>query len=155
MPENKKVKNATPTTVDGIEFKSSLEARIYRHLRDAGFEPVYEGISFNLIDAFYPQGFCFDPHYDYGQKKKVFGLNKTKVQAITYTPDFSFNIDDKLIVIECKGKENDVFPIKKKLFRRWIDAYKRLTGVDILYFEIHKQSELEESIAVMQSLSPQ
>ena len=83
----------------------------------------------------------------------MFGLNRFKIQAITYTPDFTFQYKDRLIVIECKGKENDVYPIKKKLFRRWMDTYTHLTGVSILYFEVHSLGELEESIEIIRSLN--
>ena len=145
MSENKKVKNASKNIVDGIEFKSLLESRTYQKLKDAGFQPDYEHLYFNLLDAFYPYSQCFDRHYDRSLKKKVFGLNRFKIQAITYTPDFTFQYKDRLIVIECKGKENDVYPIKKKLFRRWMDTYTHLTGVSILYFEVHSLGELEES----------
>lgn len=153
MSSNKKVKNASPTKADGIEFKSRLEANTYRRLKDEGFSPQYERLYFDLIDAFYPRSACYDKHYDRSLKDKVFGLNTVKVQAITYTPDFTFMYKDRLIVIECKGKPNDVFPLKKKLFRRWMDKYTHLTGVSILYFEIHSLDELEESIEVIRSLN--
>ena len=153
MSENKKVKNASKNIVDGIEFKSLLESRTYQKLKDSGFSPEYEHLYFNLMDSFYPYSQCFDRHYDRSLKKKVFGLNRFKIQAITYTPDFTFTYNDRLIVIECKGKENDVYPIKKKLFRRWMDKYTHLTGVSILYFEVHSLGELEESIEIIRSLN--
>lgn len=139
----------------GIEFKSKFEARTYEELLNAGFSPEYEHISFNLTESFYPIMKCYDRHYSRTERKKVFGLNIAKIQAITYTPDFTFTVGDYLIVIECKGKENDVFPLKKKLFRRWIDSYYRLTRVEILYFEIHSLGELRETIEIINGLQQQ
>lgn len=152
MSENKKVKNATKTIVDGRIFKSLLEARVYKRLLEYGYTPDYEHICFNLIEAFYPKSKCYDKHYDRKLKAKRFGVNIAKVPAITYTPDFTFSVNDKLIVIECKGKENDVYPIKKKLFRRWVDTYTNLTGVEILYFEVHNLHELDECVEVIRSI---
>ena len=152
MSENKKVKNATTVVYDDIEFKSKLEVRTYKELLEQGFKPEYEHIAFTLAESFYPKSSCYDRHYDRSVKEKIFGLNTTKVPAITYTPDFTFTHKDKLVVIECKGKENDVFPLKKKLFRKWMDSYYRLTGVVILYFEIHSLKELKECIDIVNAL---
>lgn len=155
MSENRKVKNATPTEEAGIQFKSKFEARTYEELMNNGFEPKYEEICFNLAEPFYPSACCYDRHYDRTLRKKTFGLNLAKVLAITYTPDFTFAYKDRLIVIECKGKENDVFPLKKKLFRKWIESYHLLTGVEILYFEIHSLKELKESMDIIRALPSQ
>ena len=38
----KKVRNAKSKEVDGIKFRSLLEAHCYRQLRDAGIEANYE-----------------------------------------------------------------------------------------------------------------
>jgi hypothetical protein len=139
------VRNATPIEVDGIAFHSKLEARIYKTLYDAGYCPQYENMTFNIAEGFYPTLPCIDVHYDYKLKRKVFGFNKIKVQAITYTPDFTFYKGDYLIIIEAKGRENDVFPLKKKLFRSWMESYHRLTGKNIAYFEIFNKKQAKNS----------
>ncbi len=149
---NKKVLNATPIEVDGIEFRSKLEARIYKTLYDAGYNPQYENMTFNITEGFYPTLPCVDVHYDYKLKQKVFGLNKVKVQAITYTPDFTFYKGDNLIIIEAKGRENDVFPLKKKLFRSWMESYHRLTGKNIAYFEIFNKKQAIEALEIIDNL---
>ena len=38
--------------VDGIEFKSGLEAYMYTALKEAGIKAKYEGVSYELIPSF-------------------------------------------------------------------------------------------------------
>ena len=42
---------AKKKVVDGIEFKSGLEAYMYTALKEAGIQAEYEGISFELIPS--------------------------------------------------------------------------------------------------------
>ena len=52
---NKKVRNATATTFNGIKFKSKLEKFTYQCLRVAGIPFQYEEVRFTIIDKFiYP-----------------------------------------------------------------------------------------------------
>jgi hypothetical protein len=92
------VKNATPTIVDGIQFKSKLEAYTYTIFNKAKLPLRYEPYKCVLQDTF---------------KSTHYGAT---VRAITWTPDF---IGDKFIV-ECKGHQTDAYKIKIKLFYKWI-----------------------------------
>ena len=47
---NKKVKNATAITVDGIKFKSKLEAYTYNKLKENGIHAEYESTRFQILD---------------------------------------------------------------------------------------------------------
>ena len=78
-----KVKNATPTQLDGIKFRSKLEAYTYKKLKEANIKAEYEPIHFELIPKFEYQG--------------------EKVRAMTYLPDFV----GKDFIIECKGLMGD------------------------------------------------
>lgn len=89
--ENRKVKNATPTTYNGINFRSKLEARFAKMLDDEGLEYKYEEETWELFPKFKYRGKTYRP--------------------ITYTPDFI--IGDH--VVEIKGWQNDVYRVKKKL----------------------------------------
>lgn len=93
---NKKIKNATPFKVDGIGFKSKLEAFTYESFKNAGIALDYEPEAFELI-----------PSFLFGDKK---------IRPMTYTPDF---VNSKFI-IECKGFGNDVWPVKEKLFKWYL-----------------------------------
>ena len=88
-----KVRNATPTQLDGIKFRSKLEAYTYKKLKEAGIKAEYEPIHFELIPKFEYQG--------------------EKVRAMTYLPDFV----GKDFIIECKGLITDSFPLRWKIFK--------------------------------------
>ena len=88
-----KVKNVTPTQLDGIKFRSKLEAYTYKKLKEANIKAEYEPIHFELIPKFEYQG--------------------EKIRAMTYLPDFV----GKDFIIECKGLIGDSFPLRWKIFK--------------------------------------
>ena len=49
---NKKVKNATKVEVDGIKFRSKLEAYTYKKLKDANIPAEYETYRYELLPSF-------------------------------------------------------------------------------------------------------
>lgn len=110
---NKKIKNATK--VD--KFKSKLEQMVYDILIKEGFNPKYEEKTYTLLEGFKPSV----PFWSRDRKRNLF-LDLRKIRPITYTPDFTFNYRDKIIIVEVKGFTNDVFPIKFKLFRKYIES---------------------------------
>ena len=52
---NKKIRNATQSTSEGITFKSKLERSVYNTLLEKGFEPKYEPITFVIWEGFHPE----------------------------------------------------------------------------------------------------
>ena len=91
-----KVKNATPTQLDGIKFRSKLEAYAYKKLKEANIYAEYEQYRYILLPSF-----IFE--------------NKT-VRAITYLPDFV----GSNFIIECKGFPNEAWPLREKLFKYYL-----------------------------------
>lgn len=91
-----KVKNATPTQLDGIKFRSKLEAYTYKKLKEAKVYAEYEQHRYILLPSF-----IFE--------------NRT-VRAITYLPDFVGNN----FIIECKGFPNEAWPLREKLFKYYL-----------------------------------
>lgn len=91
-----KVKNATPTQLDGIKFRSKLEAYTYKKLKEAKIYAEYEQHRYMLLPSF-----IFE--------------NKT-VRAITYLPDFVGSD----FIIECKGFPNEAWPLREKLFKYYL-----------------------------------
>lgn len=136
--ENKKIKNATSLTTNDITFKSKLEASVYRHLLQAGFSPAYEGVTFTIWEGFKPT----IPFY--GKQ----GLNMKKLISITYTPDFTFCYEDKFIILEVKGFQNDLFPYKFKMFRKLLEQPKYK---NVLLFEVFSIKQLKEYIEIIKS----
>lgn len=142
MKENKKIKNATPLTYNGINFKSKLEVTCYKELVAQGFNPLYEKRVFTLWTGFKPT----IPFYNRKKKTKQLELDKAKLRDITYTPDITFMMGDTLIIIELKGQENDVFPVKKKLFRGILEDMG-----NTMYFEIRSKKELLKAIDIIKT----
>lgn len=140
---NKRIKGATPLVVDGIKFKSKIEASVYKHLLQSGFNPKYENRKFILWEGFKPTV----PFYT--RVKKDNGLNMKKTINITYTPDFTFMYNGKLIIIEVKGLQNDVFPYKFKMFRGILE--KRPYVGNTLLFEIFSIKQLKKCIEIIKS----
>ena len=91
-----KVKNATPTQLDGIKFRSKLEAYTYKKLKEANIYAEYEQYRYILLPSF-----IFE--------------NRT-VRAITYLPDFV----GSNFIIECKGFPNEAWPLREKLFKYYL-----------------------------------
>ena len=60
---------------------------------------------------------------------------------------FKYNGID--IYIESKGFENDVFYIKKKLFRYFLDKKLESTGQNSIFFEIYTKKQLLQSIQII------
>ena len=100
---------------DGITFASGLEKYMYLALKKAKIKADYEGETFTLID-----GFEFDTtSYERQSNGKGEFKNRgdKKVLPIKYTPDFV----SEWFIIECKGRANESFPMRWKLFKRMIN----------------------------------
>lgn len=137
MTQNKKIKNATSIEYDGISFKSKLELTIYKTLKEEGLDPHYECNKFILQEGFKLSKPFWCKGLPYTNKN---GENK-KVIAITYTPDFTVEYGKNILFIECKGFQNDSYPIKRKLFLNEID------GIPNMYFmEVYSKKDLLESL---------
>jgi hypothetical protein len=139
---NKKIKNAASVKFAGITFKSALEVRIYKALKAEGINPDYEKHTYTLSPKISPTV----PFYN-RTPTKGFHQIKGPVQPITYTPDFTFELNGVFVIIEVKGFENDVFPVKRNLFRKYLETMKR----PVMYFEIRTKKELIESLKVIKS----
>ena len=120
MKYRKKTKKRGPVrskkvVFDGITFASGLERYMYQALKKAKIKAEYEGETFTLID-----GFEFDT-WSYERQSNGKGEFKNrgdkKILPIKYTPDFVSNE----FIIECKGRANESFPMRWKLFKRLIN----------------------------------
>ena len=151
--ENKKIKNATECSYNGIKFKSELEKKSYIMLQSEGFNPEYEAHTFNVLDGKKFSVPCYDVHNDRKLKRNVWGKNDYKSQSIKYTPDFIFFITNSsgariMIVVECKGFPNDRYIYVKKLFRKWLED----NSPHSMFFEVHNQKQLKAAIEIIKSI---
>jgi len=102
---------------DGITFASSLERYMYQALKKARIKADYEGETFTLIDGF---EFEVDSYERQSNGKGEFkDRGNKKILPIKYTPDFISWKNE--FIIECKGRANESFPMRWKLFKRFIN----------------------------------
>jgi len=109
-------------TFDGITFASGLEVYMYKALKKAKIKAIYEGATFELQEGFM---FNTDSYERQGNGKgEMVNRGQKKILNIKYTPDF---VSDSFI-IECKGRANESFPIRWKMFKKYVnDNLKRVT----------------------------
>ena len=101
-------------TVDGIQFASGLEKYMYLALKKAKIYAEYEGITFTLQDAFMYDVDSYERQAN--GKGEMVNRGQKKIQSIKYTPDFI----SPSFIIECKGRANESFPMRWKLFKKFV-----------------------------------
>ena len=115
---NKKVINATEVTVNGVKYRSKLEARCAQILKENNISFEYEPLKIEYIPKF---------EY-YGEKYR----------AAFYTPDF---IIDNKYILEIKGFNNDCYRYKKKLILLTLMNNKE--KYNYRFFEIRNLAQLK------------
>lgn len=143
--ENKKIINASPLEYDGISFKSKLEKMAYQTLKEQGFPVLYEPKKFIIWEGFRPNV----PFYNKDASTRMLKMDNKKVIDISYTPDLMFEYNNHLIIIEMKGFENNTYPLKKKIFRKWLES----NYPNSIYFEIFTKKQLLQAIDIIKNLS--
>lgn len=145
--DNKKIKNAKITEYDGIKFKSNTEVTIYKTLLQYGFEPYYEGSKYSIWKGFKPTVPFYIPDKKTGKLK----LNTTKIQDTTYTPDFIFIAPDNrtVIIFEVKGFQNDVYPLKEKMFRGYLEHILKTMNQSTMFFKIKNKKQCLKAIEII------
>ena len=105
---------AKKTVYDGVQFQSGLEVYMYKALKEAKIVGEYEPTSYTLLEGFDLEGICFEKQANGKGEYKDRGCKK--ILPIKYTPDFV----GRDFIIECKGRANESFPLRWKLFKYWI-----------------------------------
>ena len=109
-------------TFDGIQFASGLEKYMYLALKKAKIKAKYEGQTYVLQEAFSFKVDSFERQSN--GKGDMVNRGQKKILNIKYTPDF---VSDSFI-IECKGRANESFPIRWKMFKKYVnDNLKHVT----------------------------
>jgi hypothetical protein len=126
---------------DGISFASGLEKYMYCALKNAGIKASYEGETFVLLN-----GFHFDNEsWERQANSKGYFKNRgsKRVLPIKYTPDFI----GKNFIIETKGRPNESFPMRWKLFKKLVmQQFPSYT-----LFKPQNQKECDRVIEILQS----
>ena len=118
---NKKVINATEVTINGVKYRSKLEARCAQILKENNISFEYEPLKIEYIPKF---------EY-YGEKYR----------AAFYTPDF---IIDNKYILEIKGWKTDTYRYKKKLVL--LKLLKDSNYTKYRFFEIKTITQLKQWI---------
>ena len=127
-------------TYDGINFASGLERYMYMALKKAKIKALYEGQTFELVESF---DFPFEAYERCGNGKGDYkNRGNKKIFNIKYTPDFI----GKGFIIETKGRANESFPMRWKLFKKLI-AENRV-GPFTLY-KPQNQKECDETVKLI------
>ena len=99
---------------DGITFASGLEKYMYQALKKAKIKAKYEGQTYVLQEAFDFKVDSFERQAN--GKGEMVNRGQKKIQSIKYTPDFI----SSSFIIECKGRANESFPIRWKMFKNYV-----------------------------------
>lgn len=136
---------STKVVVDGIQFNSKLEAHMYGLLKKYHIKAEYEPITYTLSEGFNFDRSCYETT-ETGKGKNVFiDRGHNKVQSTKYTPDF---VGDDFI-IEVKGRANDFFPAKWRLFKKYIMENK----MDVTLYKPKNEDQcLEVALMILQSI---
>ena len=130
---------AKKVTFDGIKFASGLEKYMYMALKKAKIHAIYEGSTFELQEGFM---FNVDSYERQGNGKgDMINRGQKKILNIKYTPDF---VSDSFI-IECKGRANESFPIRWKMFKKYVKN--NLSHVTL--YKPQNQKECDEVIKLI------
>ena len=115
---------------------------MYIALKKAGIDAKYEGATYELIPSFNYDKSSYERQANGKGEYKDRG--KKKILNIKYTPDF-IGSD---FIIECKGRANETFPIRWKLFKRLMSQI----NSKVVLYKPQNQSECDKVIESIQAL---
>ena len=121
---------------DGIKFQSGLEKHMYIALKKAKIKSQYEGQTYELVPSFNFEQEAYERQANGKGEYKDRG--KKKILNIKYTPDFVGSD----FIIECKGRANETFPIRWKLFKMYLFH----TRSEVTLYKPQNQKECDETV---------
>ena len=114
---------------------------MYIALKKAKIEAKYEGWTFTL-----QEGFMFDVKSYERQsngKGEMVNRGEKKILPIKYTPDFV----STSFIIECKGRANETFPLRWKMFKKYINKHMK----HVILYKPQNQKECDEVVNLILS----
>ena len=130
---------AKKISYDGIKFASGLERYTYMALKKAKLFEGYENEVFQLIEGFNFKNESFEKQSN--GKGEYTNRGQKKMLGIKYTPDFV----GKDYIIECKGRANESFPIRWKLFKLWLTKNK----IGKTLYKPQNQKEVDQTMILI------
>jgi len=135
---------AKKVTYDGIKFASGLERYMYQALKKNKIKATYEGATFEIVEEFIFNNSSYERTANGKGEFKERG-NK-KILPIKYTPDFV--CPDYSFIIECKGRANESFPLRWKLFKKYVVKNYPKT----ILFKPQNQKECDQTVQLILNL---
>jgi len=131
---------AKKVSYDGIDFASGLEKYMYIALQKAKIKTKYEGETFVLLNGFHFENEVYERQANSKGDYKNRGCKR--ILPIKYTPDF---IGEDFI-IETKGRANESFPLRWKMFKKYI-AENKLEPFTL--YKPQNQKDCDETIRII------
>ena len=126
-------------TVDGIEFASGLEKYMYLALKEAKIYAEYEGETYVLQDSFVFKNKSYEKQSN--GKGEFKNRGEKKILNIKYTPDFV----STSFIIECKGRANESFPIRWKMFKNYVKEHLK----HVILYKPQNQKDCDEVVKLI------
>lgn len=130
---------AKKVSYDGINFASGLERYTYMALKKNKLFEGYENEVFQLVEGFDFNNESFEKQAN--GKGEYTNRGQKKILGIKYTPDFI----GKDYIIECKGRANESFPLRWKLFKLWLTKNK----IGKTLYKPQNQKEVDQTMILI------
>lgn len=130
---------AKKISYDGINFASGLERYTYMALKKEKLFEGYENEVFQLVEGFNFENQSYEKQSN--GKGEYINRGQKKILGIKYTPDFV----GKDYIIECKGRANESFPIRWKLFKLWLTKNK----IGKTLYKPQNQKEVDQTMILI------
>ena len=130
---------AKKVSYDGIDFASGLEKYMYIALRKNKIKAKYEGETFVLLPGFHFENEVYERQSNGKGEYKNRGCKR--ILPIKYTPD----VIGEDFIIETKGRANESFPMRWKLFKQLI--VRQFPNVTL--YKPQNQKECDETVRLI------
>mgnify|MGYP001194977861 FL=1 len=130
---------AKKISYDGISFASGLERYTYIALKKNKLYEGYESETFQIVESFQFPNISYEKQAN--SKGEYINRGSKKILGIKYTPDFI----GKDYIIECKGRPNESFPLRWKLFKLWLTK----NNIGKILYKPQNQKEVDLTIALI------
>ena len=137
--KNKGPVRSKKVVFDGITFASGLERYMYQVLKKAKIKATYEGKTYVLQDSFVFNNKSYEKQSN--GKGDFKNRGEKKILNIKYTPDFV----SASFIIECKGRANESFPIRWKMFKNYVKEHLK----HVILYKPQNQKDCDEVIKLI------
>lgn len=130
---------AKKISYDGINFASGLERYTYIALKKEKLFEGYENEVFQLVEGFDFTNQSYEKQAN--GKGEYINRGQKKILGIKYTPDFV----GEDYIIECKGRANESFPLRWKLFKLWLTK----NNIGKTLYKPQNQKEVDRTVMLI------